>query len=381
MPEEGTIPRTMTMWEFSWLVRREPPEDEYADWSKVLDETVERGYDALRIDAFPHLVARGLDGKMAERFTINPQVRAFMWGNHASIEVEPRRGLAKFMNLARDRGISVGLSSWFNDDRTHRSAEVVGPSDYHRIWHETLEFLEAEGLHDSIEWVDLCNEFPLGEWANGAHLEIFDANWRDPAAILGIWTDRQIDRINSYCDAIADLRREWPGLKFTFSIATLPPNVANIDTSAFGVAEPHLWISTTNPEFIERTRFIDFLSYLPDAVPRHVRLVDEVYWPDRERWLTGLRAAISIWADWARERDLPIQNTEGWASTVYDAHPTPSGRDPWDYIRDVGRAAVGYALEAGYEGICTSNFSQPHFPGLWGDLAWHRELNERIHAG
>lgn len=44
------------MWDFSWLERRWPGAG-YEDWDKVLDELLEQGYNAIRIDAYPHLIA------------------------------------------------------------------------------------------------------------------------------------------------------------------------------------------------------------------------------------------------------------------------------------------------------------------------------------
>ena len=49
-------PRAITMWDFSWLERRLPGAG-YEDWDKVLGELKERGYNAVRIDAYPHLLA------------------------------------------------------------------------------------------------------------------------------------------------------------------------------------------------------------------------------------------------------------------------------------------------------------------------------------
>jgi hypothetical protein len=47
-----TRPIAIAMWDFSWLERRWPGAG-YENWSVALDELVERGYDAVRIDAYP----------------------------------------------------------------------------------------------------------------------------------------------------------------------------------------------------------------------------------------------------------------------------------------------------------------------------------------
>ena len=54
--EKAIKPLAITMWDFSWLERRWPGAG-YEDWAKVLNELLVRGYNAVRIDAYPHLVA------------------------------------------------------------------------------------------------------------------------------------------------------------------------------------------------------------------------------------------------------------------------------------------------------------------------------------
>src|ERR1700679_2759326 len=49
----GKRPRAITMWEFSWIERRWPGAG-FEDWDAVLDGLQLRGYDAVRIDPFPH---------------------------------------------------------------------------------------------------------------------------------------------------------------------------------------------------------------------------------------------------------------------------------------------------------------------------------------
>jgi hypothetical protein len=57
-------PVAIAMWDFSWLLRHHRT-GEFADWDQVLSGLCERGYNAIRIDAFPHLVADPVVGTPA----------------------------------------------------------------------------------------------------------------------------------------------------------------------------------------------------------------------------------------------------------------------------------------------------------------------------
>lgn len=371
----------VTMWEFSWLVRRSGAEAEYADWDRVLDELALRGYNCIRLDAFPHLIARGPVGDLVERFTVLPQTPLFFWGNHAPVEVEPRRSLIEFLTKVRDRGMKVGLSTWFNDDSLHRAATVVTPEDYGRIWLETLDFLAEAGLHDIIAWVDLCNEFPVGKWAKGAYPFIFDG--ADPDDILPVllpWSAASRRRVQSYYDeAIPMLRSAYPNLRYTFSIAGALTglNVADIDTAHFDLAEVHIWLSD-DPAFSLISGQLSLLLEFPGSLERHVNKAPGLYFNDRKRWLEVLESNIRGWKDWADARALPIITSESWGPINYSDVGPLADDSEWDWVKDVCEEGVRMAAEQGWEGICTSNFCQPHFEGMWADTAWHQELTSRI---
>ena len=58
-------PAAIAMWDFSWLLRHYP-NGEFENWDAVLDGLVKRGYNAIRLDAFPALVAPDSEGRVIQ---------------------------------------------------------------------------------------------------------------------------------------------------------------------------------------------------------------------------------------------------------------------------------------------------------------------------
>ncbi|HEY6372240.1 MAG TPA: cellulase-like family protein [Candidatus Sulfotelmatobacter sp.] len=92
------------MGEFSWIERRWPG---HKDWDRALDELRERGYDAVRIDPFPHLLA----ADPQQTWTLWPQWNTQMWGSPDVNRIVLLPALFDFFGKCRDRGIMVGLST------------------------------------------------------------------------------------------------------------------------------------------------------------------------------------------------------------------------------------------------------------------------------
>jgi hypothetical protein len=219
----------VSMWDFSWLQRRWEPEAEYRDPARVLDQLADRGYDCVRIDAFPHLIAPAKDGTTQRSFVVHPQRDTFMWGRHQPTEVEPREALVEFVGLAADRGGRIGLSSWFNDDDTHRVDQIETPEDYVRVWRPTLALLDEAGLLDQVLWVDLCNEFPLAAWAFQVNHRVFGPREAQEDPCEREWTAEEQAEVGSYLRAVEDLRKEWPRLRYTFSIVPRSSSFYHLD--------------------------------------------------------------------------------------------------------------------------------------------------------
>jgi hypothetical protein len=123
-------PVAIAMWDFSWLLRHHRT-GEFEDWDQVLSGLCTRGYNAVRIDAFPHLTAEPVAGTPApEEYLCRKEFRgADTWGNRYSTRIRPRAALIKFLGRCRAHGIAVGLSTWWlghGIERQDPLAEVYG---------------------------------------------------------------------------------------------------------------------------------------------------------------------------------------------------------------------------------------------------------------
>lgn len=355
-------PLAITMWDFSWLERRWPGGG-YEDWDRALDELVERGYDAVRIDAYPQLVAADAD----REWHLLPPWSVQDWGSPEPITVRVWPALSEFMRKCAERGLRVALSSWFQNDTAERRLAIPGPAALATVWGATLARLEGEGLLDHVLYVDLCNEWPLAVWApfyrskNPPHHD-----WRSPHALA--WTR----------ESIALLRARFPGLAFTFSLCNQFDDEASYatDLSHFDLLEPHVWMAGVT-DFYDRVEYryerFDMKGYR-NVVARAASL----YRADPVHWKAAFAPTLDRLAAWGAATGQPLVTTEGWAIVDYKDGPGL----PWDWVLEYNAWAVEHVVATGrWAAVCTSNFCGPQFRGMWREVAWHRRLTDLIKSG
>jgi hypothetical protein len=370
-----TEPRlAISMWDFSWLVRRAGDEAEYADWDRVLDELCERGYNCVRIDAFPHLIAaaRAPD----DAFHMRPQSPRFMWGNHQRVTITPRRALIDFIRKAKARHVKVALSAWYGDDDTHQRYTLRTVDDFARAWSTTLAMIAEHGLADAIAWVDLCNEFPLPFWMPSAYERIYATSRRNLLPLILPLDARARARAQTFIDdAIAQVRAAHPCHAYTFSSQSIGrASLDGLDNAAFDLLEPHVWLSDL-PLFHFLSGHARFLLPFGDTAKNIARLSRRgraLYEFAPDYWRGKLDAHLATFAARARALGKPLVTSEGWTTVFYGEGGA------WDWFQEISAFAVRRAIHHGWQGICTTNFSQPHFPSVWRDVAWHRALTHEI---
>ena len=350
-------PRAITMWDFSWIERRWPGAG-YEDWDRALDELVERGYDAVRIDAFPHFFS-GAPDKTWLSLTCGQDGD---WGSPTEVAIKVDDTLIEFIGKCRDRGVVVGLSTWYKDDPSHVRMNILTPADQARIWTNTLAHIDRAGLIDSIFYVDLCNEFPQRKWAPYLYGGSEEKDFRLSAEPIKQWMRQSIDAA----------RKVYPHIDYTFSMCTQFDSWPEQDVTMLDFLEPHIWMS--HPEVS------DFYNRIGYSGPKRdfqqlVRNAEHEYRADPARHQKILTDEIAKIADWSRASGLPLITTECWAIIHYRDWPMLD----WGWVKELCEVGVTSAVATHrWAAIGTSNFCGPQYRGMWRDVAWHRRLTAAI---
>lgn len=349
-----TRPLAITMWDFSWLERRWPGAG-YEDWDLALGELKARGYDAVRIDAYPHLIANGAE----KTWELKPQWNQQDWGAPALCRVQVQPALNEFLRACGRHGIMAGLSSWYREEspqvsRNYRSGEQQGAD-----WKIALDSVAADGLLDHVLYVDLCNEFPLSVWCPWLPKD-FRRNSPEGAKWMR--------------EAIAVCRSAYPQFDYCFSFTSEYDRWQSEDVSMHDFLDLHLWM----------THFTDFYKQVGYRYERfdskgYENLVakgETLYRSKPEYWNTKLAEGVKWAAEWSRVAKKPLITTECWGVVDYKDWPLLH----WDWVKDLCETGVRAAAASGrWAAIATSNFCGPQFVGMWRDVAWHRRMTEVIH--
>lgn len=348
-------PLAITMWDFSWLERRWPGAS-YEDWPRVLDELKARGYDAVRIDAYPHLVARD----PARTWEILPCWNQQDWGAPALVRVQVQPALNRFIALCGERGLRVGLSTWFREDRDNSRMRITSPADLGAIWKATLDTIAAEGLSGHLLYVDLCNEWPLDVWA-----PFLPKGHRRASPEGARWMR----------EASAVVRAAHPGLPCTFSFTSEYDTWRTEDVSMHDFLELHCWM-THWTDFYQQVGY-NYERFDSKGYENLVQRGERLYRERPEHWRGGLVRGIEQLAEWSRVSGKPLATTECWGVVDYKDWPLLE----WDWVKELCALGVTTAAATGrWAAIATSNFCGPQFEGMWRDVAWHRRLTGVIHA-
>ncbi len=352
--------RAITMWEFSWLERRWPGAG-YEDWDRALDELAKRGYDAVRIDPFPHMIAHD----PVREYMLKPVWNTQEWGSPALNSISGvQAALHQFLEKCAKRGIKVALSSWFREDIDDVRMKVKTPVDLARVWSVTLAGIKKAGLLDTILWVDLINEWPGPRWAPFFQPPLDWGQWDDPRGLAYMKA------------AIAALRLDYADIPLLFStMGTRSKPFGEVDLSFVDAIEHHIWMAALNNGEFYNTIGYEYELFTPVGYETLQAKAEKLYRSKPQYWQDMLTREIDLMAAISRKTKQPLTTTECWSVVDYKDWPLL----PWDWVKDVCALGTTHAAATGqWAAIATSNFCGPQFVGMWSDVAWHQKMTSAI---
>lgn len=350
--KNNNTPYAITMWDFSYLERRFSGGG-FEDWDKALDELCERGYNAVRIDAYPHLVWEN----PTKEWELVPCWTEHDWGCSEKCTVRIQPNLNIFLRKCKEHNVKVGLSTWTRENVGDNSLKITSAEVLVEMWDKTLKTIEKD-LLDNILYIDMINEPPIKNYARF------------------LPEDKDLSRSGQFFNnwmktAIEGLRKLYPQFPITISSAMLDDWYKE-DDSFMDVVDLHIWMSSGLFYSIVDYKYE---NYDPIGYQKMIERGEKLYNINPKFWQDNLKQKIEASVMYSKENTLPMMSTECWGVTNYK---DLEGLN-WGYVKELCKIGAIEASKSGrYVCVATSNFCSPQFKGMWEDVKWHKELTDII---
>ncbi len=368
---------TMAMWDQAYVMRHMPG-GSFADYDRVLDEAVERGYNTLRIDPLPQWI----DLRKPDRVLNwgNPHQPFMPWGQNTAVEGPVGRWIIDFIQELHKRpSLNYTLSAWWGmpgpppapaaPPVLRRPKNMVEGAE---MWATMLTDWKQRFGFDRLLYVDIANETPYFFPDMMENFKkVTGAGWGESPTLSAAQISFMTEEVNK---PLALLRREFPELRFTVSIhgdlrwLRIPVELDCLDVHFY---------ADSDPRWTKRTRFDEFIADGLFKNDSWFREFSERATKTAAAMAPMLRAhqrfKMGEFASWAAELGSPLTTSEAWSSWYYFDSPHLD----WRWLLDWSAWSVGDAIACKFWGWTPFNYAQPQF-AVWKDINWHRALNERF---
>jgi len=412
IPEHLPERLTISLWDFSWYTRAGAGEP-FADLDTVFAETVQRGYNAVRICAAPLLTFGGLG--LDPRIAISGLGDAPDGGRYGrgtrwydvtgGYEIDVRERLVELVRAAARHGVVVILASWEYQQSPAFAAtpdwwnaiDAVPLDDRYDVlaaaFDRMLQTFDAEGLLESVAFTELHNEVdfsrvpPLAdrgaravEWLESRHpAQLFSASYGKPphldmatvspamrVAQFHIYTYGVLDALQQRIDLRSEGSAGFPNDELRSLLVDGAPTFA--DYGRPGAWRMHATVITD--QMVYGYDFIDPAKWDAWLLERYPAFRDEMH--------NEMAARITGVAAWARSRGVPQVIGEGWIGYT----PLHGDFEEGAVGLELAEHGIRTALDAGAWGMVLCSNAAPHHP-MWSNVDWQQRMNAEIlaHAG
>jgi hypothetical protein len=376
---------TIAMWDFSWLYMHYPG-GAFEDFDKVTDELLERGFNTVRIDAFP-LITGKLDS-ITQMITI-PGDSLRNWGRTDIDRLHaPVKELISFMEITKSKNINVILSSWGNGCSEFPDI-LKGYSVKTRFWdawEKTLDILKERNLLSHVAYVDLDQEFPyfspfqdelgrlekINNLTKASLVKAMESAGENSQGYTRLkWNHQQMEFVHDLMrSTLAHFQKKYPQLRFTFSLTDFWKEVRALNLESFDVLELHFWMSAS-ARFADRSQFgpmikdrgkHDYSDYM-NRINQTMKSIRPMLLKDMYNRLTFAR-------EWSDEIAAPLVTTEAWGPWWHMDHKDLN----WEFLYEWCAGGMRLASEYGLWGATPWNYSHPYWEN-WKNIEWYKKVN------
>lgn len=408
------------MWDFSWYTQAGPGEP-FADLDRAFAETVERGFNTVRICAMPFLL---FSGRVHAPESIQVRGLGEQFGQRTrwydvrgGYPLDGRRRLVELFEAAARHDCKVIVSSWeyqqspsFADtDAWHRAlAAVPGPDRAEAVAEslaELLDFLTGRGLADHVAYVEVHNE------VDNCDLVPADGTPGHYARLRG-----PLER------AVKLLRARHPDIPVTYSLGEPWPDELDDLPEQAQIAHFHFYVYGVLGALYEVVGLGHGTESAPETATWPTPNWPPCCAPTRPPSPTTSRTSPGGWpppafrancstpttgstptagtcgstrtirrTDRPCGRPWPDGSTRSPSSPAAAASPPSSAKASWatplltrfeeDAVgKDIAEFVVDSCLAAGFQGVLLTSNAAPHHPMWHTDADWMRRVNSRITA-
>jgi len=371
---KSETPLTISMWDYSWL-KCGHPGGAFHDLPRRVAEAAERGYNTLRIDAFPHFYV-----EPSHHFAAQGISRRFRtWGDvllPQGYEVNVRRQVVALADLCRKHHIQLALDTWMSFDilgpQYTANGGMIEPSQeeavcrgWSQAWVKALKLMRDDGVLERAAWIAPLNEVPLFLGSMMRSVKVSDPEVRHEGQ-TGFRADLpELDalfqRVNGWLgEAIAqEVARD--GIPLAYSSLGAENYHARV-TDLYDVIDVHfmpdVFLDEADKRAFEKAGTGASKFSLHDGIEAH-DYADNVM--KRCTLPSGKRLAAVV--------------TEPYGPCNFPDHPEVS----WEGYKLWNADAARIFASRDFAGSSLSNHAEPLF-SLWDDAPWHSRGNDYVHS-
>ena len=361
----------ITCWDYAWPLGRDYGTVPGAVEAR-LDEAVARGFNAVRLDPYPHLVATPANSVHLDRCEIltEPDPRRGLPGGAHTVPI--RKALRRVLDAAAERDLALWFSGFFVPDSRARRSFVRRPGDFVDVWAETLDLVDRWGHLDRVVAVDFCHHFPFPPWSHGALRRVFGQ--APHRSLPDRWRPEQEAEVERYLlEVPRALRAHFPNLRVGLSAAAGHSEyLRQLDTSELDFLDFGLWLDD-DPRFRLATG-ADLP--VPGLLGRRLGpLRGALLSATGEHWRGRVYDLLNRRLAFARIRRLQPVLGEGWLLPAASPEQWPAA---WARFSE---ALVARAVADGVQALTPTSLATPNHPWLWDESDWLAHLNHLILTG